>query len=103
MKYEVNQERACYLGLVVGDGEPSLYQVVVHNDDFTPMEFVVEVLETFFYMERGKAIEVMLNAHVNGNATCGCYTKEVAETKIIKITEHATTREHPLVFSMELM
>lgn len=81
--------------------QPSLYQIVMHNDDFTPMEFVVEVLELFFNMERTRATQVMYEVHMSGQAICGVYSKDVAETKVGQVTEYARTHEHPLLCSLE--
>jgi ATP-dependent Clp protease adaptor protein ClpS len=81
--------------------EPPLYRVVMHNDDFTPMEFVVEILELFFGMEREQAITIMFEIHTLGKAICGIYSKDVAETKIIQVTEYARNHDHPLLCSVE--
>lgn len=80
---------------------PALYRVIMHNDDFTPMEFVVAVLEYFFHMERTKAINVMFEVHTAGKAVCGIYSKDIAETKVSLVTEHARRHEHPLICSVE--
>lgn len=81
--------------------EPSLYQVAMLNDDFTPMEFVVDVLETFFGMDRVRATNVMLEVHTAGKAICGVYSKDVAETKVDQVMEYARRHEHPLLCSIE--
>lgn len=81
--------------------EPSMYNVVMHNDDFTPMEFVVAVLEVFFNMERSNAARVMYEVHISGKAICGIFTKDVAETKVSQVTEYARGHEHPLFCSVE--
>lgn len=81
--------------------EPTMYQVVMHNDDFTPMEFVVAVLEAFFAMDRVKATTVMLEVHTVGKAICGIFTKDVAETKIVQVVEYARRHDHPLLCSIE--
>lgn len=86
---------------VIFQSEPTLYQVFVHNDDFTPMEFVVGLLEQFFFMTRRRAAEVMMEAHVQGKAGCGFFTRDVAESKIARVTDHARTNEFPLICSME--
>ncbi|RDI48748.1 ATP-dependent Clp protease adaptor ClpS [Aquicella lusitana] len=101
MKNEVNKEYTIGLGAEVETTEPALYQVVVHNDDFTPMEFVVNLLEKLFYMDRRRAIEIMLEAHTKGMAAFGRYTKDVAETKVSEVLEHARMHEHPFICSME--
>jgi ATP-dependent Clp protease adaptor protein ClpS len=83
--------------------EPSLYQVFMHNDDFTPMEFVVAVLELFFNMERAAATSVMYQVHTEGKASCGIYTRDVAETKIDQVVHYARRHEHPLFCSLEVV
>lgn len=80
---------------------PSLYKVVMHNDDYTPMEFVVHVLEQFFGHGREKATQIMLAVHTQGKATCGIYTKDIAETKAYLVTEYAQENEHPLACDIE--
>ena len=80
---------------------PKLYKVILLNDDFTTMEFVVEVLQTFFAMGRERATEVMLKVHKEGSAVCGVYTREIAETKVTQVTDFAVQNGHPLRCSME--
>ena len=80
---------------------PSMYKVVMINDDYTPMEFVIEVLEKFFSMNRERASEVMMKVHVQGKAICGTYTAEVAETKVAQVNQYARQNEHPLMCTME--
>lgn len=100
MKNEVGKELATYLAQnkII---EPPLFQVVVHNDDFTPMEFVVAILEKFFYKERRVAVKIMLQAHMTGAAMCGFFTRDIAQTKIAEVLDYARLHEHPLVCSME--
>ncbi len=81
--------------------EPSMYKVFLLNDDFTPMEFVVLLLETLFGMGQEKATRVMLQVHTHGKGICGTYTYEVAETKVAQVNEYAQRNEHPLLCSME--
>lgn len=81
--------------------EPSLYQIVMHNDDFTPMEFVVAVLEIFFNLDRTRATEIMYEVHISGKAICGVYTRDIAETKIEQVIEYARRHEHPLLCHSE--
>lgn len=83
--------------------EPSLYQVVLHKDDFTPMEFVIGLLETFFYMDRHAAAEKTLEAHVRGETVCGIFSKDFAEAKVAQVIEHAGMHDHPLHCSMEVV
>lgn len=80
---------------------PPMYKVVIHNDDYTPMEFVVEVLERFFSMNREKATQIMLHVHTRGKGICGIYTKDIAETKVTQVNEYSRTHQHPLLCAME--
>jgi ATP-dependent Clp protease adaptor protein ClpS len=80
---------------------PPLYQVVLLNDDFTPMDFVVEVLQVFFALNREKATQVMLHVHTRGKGVCGVYTREVAESKVTQVNEFSRMHQHPLLCSME--
>jgi len=75
---------------------PKLYKVILMNDDFTTMEFVVEVLRTFFSMGQERATQVMLQIHNEGSAVCGVYPKDIAETKVTQVSEFATQHGHPL-------
>lgn len=75
---------------------PSMFQVLLLNDDYTPMDFVVEVLEDFFAMSREKATQTMLRIHTSGQALCGIYTRDVAETKALQVSQYARECEHPL-------
>lgn len=81
--------------------QPALYNVWMHNDDFTPMEFVVALLELFFHMDRAFATKVMYEIHMSGKAVCGTYTKDVADTKADQVTEYARKHDHPLLCSVE--
>ena len=80
---------------------PSLYRVVLINDDFTPMEFVVDVLESIFGMERTRATQVMLAVHTEGKGVCGMFSYEIAETKVAQVTRMANQHQHPLMCIME--
>ncbi len=80
---------------------PSLYRVLLLNDDYTPMDFVVLVLEKFFGKDHTAATEIMLNVHNKGAGLCGVYPYEVAETKVAHVTEFAREHEHPLQCTME--
>lgn len=80
---------------------PPLYRVILVNDDYTPMEFVVEVLETVFGMERSRATRVMLEVHMKGKGICGVYSYEIAETKVAQVTNIAQQQQHPLLCTME--
>ena len=81
--------------------KPPLYQVVLINDDFTPMEFVVEILQGVFGLERNSATRVMLEVHTKGKGICGVYTYEIAETKVAQVTTIAQQQQHPLLCTME--
>ena len=80
---------------------PPLFKVVLINDDYTPMEFVVEVLETFFRMNREQATHVMLTVHTRGKGVCGIYTRDIAETKAAQVNQYARENEHPLLCEIE--
>lgn len=76
---------------------PPMYQVLLLNDDFTPMDFVVEVLEKFFSMPEEKATQIMLMVHTQGKAVCGVFSKDVAETKAQQVNEYSRENDHPLL------
>jgi len=80
---------------------PSMYKVLLLNDDYTPMEFVVHVLERFFGMNQAMAVELMLTVHRKGLAVVGVFSFEVAETKVTQVMEFAQRHEHPLQCTME--
>jgi ATP-dependent Clp protease adaptor protein ClpS len=80
---------------------PPLFQVLLLNDDFTPMDFVVEVLQVFFSMNRERATQVMLHVHTRGRGVCGVFTREVAETKVVQVNEFSRHHQHPLLCTME--
>ncbi|WP_210797002.1 ATP-dependent Clp protease adapter ClpS [Pseudoalteromonas ostreae] len=80
---------------------PRRYKVILNNDDYTPMDFVIEVLTTFFNMDSDRATDVMLQVHQNGRAICGVYTADVAYTKVEQVNRYARDNEHPLLCSCE--
>ena len=80
---------------------PSMYTVFLLNDDYTPMEFVVEVLEQFFFLPHESATYLMFQVHQTGRGICGLYTRDIAETKVVQVNEFARRNEHPLLCSME--
>ena len=80
---------------------PPLYNVVLLNDDFTPMEFVVHVLEQFFGMDREKAVRIKLHVHTQGKGVCGCFSREIAETKVSQANDYSRENNHPLLCTME--
>ena len=81
--------------------KPSLYRVLLLNDDYTPMEFVVHVLERFFNKGREEATRIMIQVHHRGSGVCGVYTYEVAETKVAQVMDFARQHQHPLQCTME--
>lgn len=81
--------------------QPPLYKVVLINDDYTPMDFVVMVLEKFFLMNKEQATKVMLNVHHQGVGVCGVYTKDIAETKVHQVNDYSRSNNHPLLCAME--
>jgi ATP-dependent Clp protease adaptor protein ClpS len=80
---------------------PPLYRVILLNDDYTPMEFVVQVLEKVFGLDRNTATRIMLEVHTKGKGVCGVYTYEIAETKVAQVTGLAQQHQHPLLCTME--
>lgn len=93
-------------GLAVDEAKPKLkrppmYKVVLLNDDFTPMEFVVQILQEFFRMDRETATRIMLQVHTQGKGVCGIYTRDVAETKVMQVNDYSRTHQHPLLCTME--
>ncbi|MDA5193101.1 ATP-dependent Clp protease adapter ClpS [Govanella unica] len=81
--------------------KPSLYKVLLLNDDYTPMEFVVQVLEQFFRKGHEEAMQIMLHVHTKGVGICGVFTYEVAETKVTQVVDFARKNQHPLQCTME--
>lgn len=93
-------------GLTVQEAKPKLkrpplYKVLLLNDDYTPMEFVVEILQTFFTMDRSRATQVMLQVHTRGCGVCGVFSRDVAETKVELVNEYSRHHQHPLLCTME--
>ena len=93
-------------GLVLEETEPRLkrpplYKVLLLNDDYTPMEFVVQVLMMFFAMDNAKATRVMMSVHTKGKGICGTFSHEIAETKVDQVNEYSRLNQHPLMCTME--
>ena len=93
-------------GLAVEEAKPKLkkpkkYKVVLLNDDYTPMEFVVQILTKFFAMNQELATKVMLTVHTSGKAVCGEYSYEIAETKVELVNDYSRQHQHPLLCTME--
>lgn len=94
-------------GLATAESKPKLarppmYKVLIMNDDYTPMEFVVHVLETFFAMSREKATQLMLAVHTQGNAVAGIFPRDLAETKSEQVNQYAQENDHPLMSTVEM-
>lgn len=80
---------------------PPLFKVVLQNDDYTPMQFVVEVLQSIFRMDRNQATQVMLHVHTRGKGVAGVFTHEIAETKVAQVNEFSRKQQHPLLCTLE--
>ncbi len=80
---------------------PPLYKVILINDDFTPMEFVVHILESIFKLDRENATRIMLEVHTRGRGICGIFTHEIAETKVEQVNNYSRENNHPLLCTME--
>lgn len=81
--------------------EPKKYKVILLNDDYTPMEFVIGVLKQFFHFNEELATQVMLQVHILGRGVCGVFTRDIAETKVALVNDHARSNQHPLLCTME--
>lgn len=93
-------------GVLVETGKPEvarppLYSVLLLNDDYTPMDFVVDVLMRFFPLDIEKATQIMLHVHTRGRGVCGVFTREVAESKVAQVNEYSRLNQHPLLCTME--
>jgi len=80
---------------------PPMYRVVLMNDDYTPMDFVIEILQTFFRMSHDRATQVMLHVHTRGKGVCGVFTFAIADTQDVQVNEYSRQCEHPLKCTME--
>ena len=80
---------------------PPMYRVILLNDDYTPMDFVIEILTIFFGMGHDRATQVMLHVHTRGKGVCGVFTFEIAETKVVQVNEFSHQNDHPLKCTME--
>lgn len=85
----------------IKEKSPPMYKILLLNDDFTPMEFVIEVLKIFFYMDQEQATRIMLKVHTEGVGVCGVYTSDIASTKVKQVVEFARKNQHPLRCVME--
>ena len=80
---------------------PRMFNVILFNDDYTTMDFVIEVLQRFFEIDRERALQIMLKVHNEGSAACGIYSRDVAETKVVQVSKFAKQHGHPLRCTME--
>jgi ATP-dependent Clp protease adaptor protein ClpS len=80
---------------------PALYKVILNNDDYTPMDFVVEILVSFFNMNVEAATRIMLDVHTSGKGICGIFSREIAETKVAQVNNYSRENQHPLLCTME--
>lgn len=108
MAHQSSQQQEFEYGILLEELQPEvkppkMYQVVMFNDDFTPMDFVVEVLRVFFFKPKPKAEEIMLKIHTTGKAVCGIYTKNVAEMKVSQVMRYSSEHEHPLRCEMQAL
>lgn len=81
--------------------KPPLFKVLLLNDDYTPMEFVIQILESFFGMGQEKATQVMLEVHTSGVGVCGVFSRDVAETKVAQVNDYSRENQHPLKCTMQ--
>ncbi|MCP0912925.1 MULTISPECIES: ATP-dependent Clp protease adapter ClpS [Legionella] len=81
--------------------QPRKYKVILLNDDYTPMDFVVDVLKRFFHLNEELAVQIMLQVHLQGRGVCGVFTRDIAETKVVLVNDYARQNDHPLLCSME--
>ncbi len=106
MAHDSDEQHDDDRGLAVEESKPELkrprrYKVLLLNDDFTPMDFVVHILEKFFSMDRPKATQVMLAVHTEGKGVCGTYSRDIAETKVMQVNDYSRKHQHPLLCDME--
>lgn len=100
-EYEESQQTGLLLKPKPKTKKPSMYKVLLLNDDYTPMEFVVHILERFFGKNKQEATDIMLHVHRRGVGICGIFTYEVAETKVAQVMDYARSQEQPLQCTME--
>ena len=96
-----NPQRGLLLDTKPKTKKPSMYNVILLNDDYTPMEFVIFLLQKFFHKNNDEATKIMLHVHQNGIGVCGVFSFEIAETKVIQVLESSRKNEHPLQCTME--
>lgn len=96
-----NQENTVFETKTAKPKPPSMYKVILLNDDYTPMEFVVDVIQRFFSRTREQATQIMLKVHTEGAGVCGVYPHDIAETKLNQVLEYAREHQHPLQCTIE--
>ena len=106
-KKDFDNDQDSGTGLIVEKSKPKLkkpplYKVLLHNDDYTPMEFVVQLLMQFFSMPREEAEQIMIHVHTKGVGVCGVFPREIAETKVRLVMDFAMENQHPLQCSMDI-
>ncbi|MBF0188093.1 MAG: ATP-dependent Clp protease adapter ClpS [Magnetococcales bacterium] len=101
MSHEPNHDTETLTRTKTSIREPSMFKVLLLNDDFTPMDFVVDLLVRFFQKSADDATRIMLNVHHNGVGICGVFPREIAETKVMQVNQHARKNNHPLKCKME--
>ena len=98
---EIEQSSAASTRTLPEFKKPRKYKVVLLNDDYTPMEFVVEVLKHFFHLNEETSVQIMLQVHCQGRGVCGVFTRDIAETKVVLVNDFSKIHQHPLLCSME--
>ena len=102
MKFQLNKEYTDEREEEIKELAPSFFHLILHNDDFTPREFVIGLLEKFLFMDRSKATNVTMQAHMNGMAICGTFAKDFAESKAAQLVDYARENEFPLMCTAEV-
>jgi len=100
----VEQERKGEISTEVAkpkEAMPPLYKIILHNYDYTPMLFVIELLKNFFFMNHEQAVDIMLEVHYRGKGDCGVFVKDIAETKVAQINQYARAHDYPLLCTLE--
>ncbi len=98
---DVIEQTDLQIGIQRQLAEPKKYKVVMLNDDYTPMDFVIMLLKRYFYKQQSQAVDMMFEIHKNGKAVCGIFTKDIAQTKIWQVMQHAKQEGHPLTCILE--
>lgn len=101
IRYKVAEHRSKALEQQFLLQMPKKYKVILLNDDYTPMAFVVELVMCFFHLNEENATQIMLQVHLQGRGVCGVFTRDIAETKVAMVTEYARLHQHPLLCCME--